>query len=60
MLHSGARAWQMYTCVLVPLRIAFPEMFNGEGRAGWDAIDILIEWCFMAGVSISAFGPLPP
>ena len=34
----------VYTCIIVPLRIAFPVMFDGSTKAGWDSVDILIEW----------------
>jgi hypothetical protein len=31
------------TCVVVPMRIAFEELFD-EHRTTWDAIDLFIEW----------------
>lgn len=42
------------TCGVVPLRIAFPQMFDAQ-RVLWDVIDIFIEWSFVFGVVLNFF-----
>ena len=44
----------MFTCAIVPLRIAFPTIFDASETA-WNAVDIFIEWCFVGGVVVNFF-----
>ena len=53
-------AAQMFTCVVVPMRIAFPAMFDEDVTSEWKAtswniIDIFIEWYFVLGVVLNFF-----
>eukprot|EP00325_Prymnesiales_sp_UTEX-LB-985_P007184 CAMPEP_0174696820 /NCGR_PEP_ID=MMETSP1094-20130205/2876_1 /TAXON_ID=156173 /ORGANISM="Chrysochromulina brevifilum, Strain UTEX LB 985" /LENGTH=860 /DNA_ID=CAMNT_0015893685 /DNA_START=37 /DNA_END=2619 /DNA_ORIENTATION=- len=50
----------MFTCVVVPVRIAFPMTFgenddNLWNPTGWNIFDIFIEWVFVIGVVLNFF-----
>ena len=44
----------VFTCCLVPLRIAFPQLFEDDADA-WLAADIFVEWYFFVGVILNFF-----
>jgi hypothetical protein len=48
----------VFTCVQVPLRLAFPPMFEsspGVAHGAWVAFELVVEWYFVCGVLLNFF-----
>jgi hypothetical protein len=45
----------VFTCCVLPLRIAFPILFSGTHEPFWNGLNIFIEWYFVLDVILNFF-----